>query len=114
MTAVSRDYILCPKSWHIQNADLGSSHCGSMEKNPTGIHEDIGLIPGLDQWVEGSQVAGSCGISPRLGSDPVVLWLLCRSAAITPIPPITWELPYATGAELKSKIIIIIIINKYK
>ena len=26
----------------------GSSHCGSAVKNPTNIHEDSGLIPGLD------------------------------------------------------------------
>ena len=25
------------------------SHCGSMVKSPTGIHEDAGLIPGLAQ-----------------------------------------------------------------
>ena len=26
---------------------LGSSHCGSTVMNPTSIHEDMGLIPGL-------------------------------------------------------------------
>ena len=30
---------------------LGDSHCGSVEMNPTGIHEDAGLIPGLTHWV---------------------------------------------------------------
>ena len=39
-----------------------SSHCGSAEVNPTRIHEDVGLIPGLAQWVR----------------DPVLLWLWCR------------------------------------
>ena len=29
-----------------------SSHCGSMETNPTSIHEDVGVIPGLAQWVK--------------------------------------------------------------
>ena len=30
-----------------------SSHYGSAEMNPTGIHEDVGSIPGLAQWVKG-------------------------------------------------------------
>ena len=29
-----------------------SSHCGSAELNLTSIHEDLGLIPGLTQWVK--------------------------------------------------------------
>jgi len=29
-----------------------SSHHGSVETNLTSIHEDVGLIPGLAQWVK--------------------------------------------------------------
>ena len=29
-----------------------SSHCGSVEINLTGIHEDAGLIPGLARWTK--------------------------------------------------------------
>ena len=31
--------------------DDGSSHCGSVV-NTTSIHEDVGLFPGLAQWVK--------------------------------------------------------------
>ena len=39
---------------HIQTLKhrFGSSHHGSAETNPTSIHEDTGLIPGLAQWVK--------------------------------------------------------------
>ena len=69
--------------------------------NPTSIHEDMGLIPGLAQWVKGLGVAVSCGIGHRLGSDPVLLGLWHRSAAAAPIRPLAWELPYALGVALK-------------
>ena len=35
-----------------QDLLLGSSHCGAVETNSTKIHKDVGLIPGLDQWVK--------------------------------------------------------------
>ena len=38
----------------------------------------------------------------------MLLWLWCRPAATAWIRPLAWESPYAMGAALKSKIIIII------
>ena len=61
---------------------LGSSRCGSGLTSPTSIHEDVDLISDLAQWVKGSGVALSCGISHRHSSDPALLWLWCRSAAV--------------------------------
>ena len=45
-------------------------------KNPTGISEDAGLIPGLAQRVK-------------------------DLAAAAPFQPLAWELPHATGVALK-------------
>ena len=52
---------------------------------------------------QGSSIALSCGIGLRHGSDPKLLWLWCRPAAVAPIPPLAWKLPNATGVALKRK-----------
>ena len=40
--------------WQVQfiSDEPGSSLCGAVETNPTGMHEDGGSFPGLDQWVK--------------------------------------------------------------
>ena len=45
----------------------------------------------------------SGGMGHRHGSDPVLLWLWCRPAAVAPTGRLAWELPYAAGMALKSK-----------
>ena len=43
----------------------------------------------------------SCGVGHRRGSDPALLWLWYRPAAIALIQPLAWGPPYAEGAALK-------------
>ena len=43
----------------------------------------------------------SYGVGYRRCSDPTLLWLCYRLAAIALIRPLAWELPYAVGAALK-------------
>ena len=45
----------------------------------------------------------SCGVGQRRGSDPTLLWLCHRPAAVAVIGPLAWEPPYATSVALKSK-----------
>ena len=56
-------------------------------KNPASIHEDVGSVPDLIQWVKGSGVAMSYGVGCSCGSDLVLLWLWCGPAAAALIPP---------------------------
>ena len=66
---------------------LGAPFVAQQLTNPSRIHEDVCSIPGLAQWVK----------------DLVLLWLWCRPAAVAPIQPLAWELPYAANAALNSK-----------
>ena len=46
----------------------------------------------------------SCGVGHRRDLDLALLWLWHSPAALALIRPLAWELPYAIGVALKSKI----------
>ena len=52
---------------------------------------------------QGSDIAVSCDVGCRHSSDPALLRLWCRLAAVAPIQPLAWEFPYATGCGPKNQ-----------
>ena len=65
--------------------------------NLPGISENTGFDPWPYSAVgEGSNVAVSCAVGQRHGSDPALLGLWHRPTAAAPMRPLVWELPYAT------------------
>ena len=74
----------------LQLKDIVSSHCGATEINMISIHEDVGLIPGIAQWV-GDLALAWCRWQTCI--DPALLWLYCSPAAAAPIQPLAWGLP---------------------
>ena len=71
--------------------------------NPTDIHEDTGFYQWPRSMGYGSGVAVSCGAGHRHGSDPELLWLWYRPAAVAPTRPLAWEPPNASCVVLGKK-----------
>ena len=66
---------------------IGVPTVAQQVKNLTSIHEHVGSIPGLTQWVK----------------NLAFLWLWCRPAAAALILPLAWDLPYAAVMHLKNQ-----------
>ena len=103
------------KPWEFNTVHLGQNHllrfrsfygsfcCGAAKTNLTRNLEVAGLIPELASVGQGSSTAMSCGVGHRHSSDPMLLWLWHRPAAIAPSWPLAWKPPYAMGVALKRK-----------
>ena len=52
---------------------------------------------------QGSDVAVRCSAGRRHSSDPTLLWLWSRPAAVAPAQSLAWKLPYVVGAAQKKK-----------
>ena len=62
--------------------------------------QSLASLSGLRIWL-----CHELGVGGRCGSDPGLLWLQRRLAAVAPIGPLAWKLPYAAGAaQIKKEI----------
>ena len=88
---------------HEIKRQTGSSHHGSVVTNLTSIHEDVGSILGLTQWIKDQALPWSWGVGCRRGWHLAWLCLWRRRAAAALIRPPAWETPYAMDEALNKR-----------
>ena len=72
--------------------------------NLTRTHEDVGLIPGLVQWVKDLALPQAAyTLQMQLRSDVAVAVAVAQAAAVAWIQPLAQEVQYAAGATFKKK-----------
>ena len=64
-------------SRHSEDEESRSARCGSVVMNPTSIHEDMGLIPDLAQWVEDLALPQGLWSSQARDLIPATICHLC-------------------------------------
>ena len=67
---------------------MGSSWSVLVVMNPARIHEDVGLIPGLTQWVKDPALPQAAVQVADVAWIWCWLWLWCRQAAAALIQPL--------------------------
>ena len=86
-----------------QKLQFGVLAVAQRKTNPTSIHEDTGSIPGLTQWVKGSGIPTSYGVSHRRGSDLVLLWRRLAEAAPIWRPSLETSICHRYGPKKQKK-----------
>ena len=111
MPSISENYYILIMIKNIQSLEFPFWYSGNeSEWYPWGC----GFNPWPCSVGQRSGIVVSCDVLFRQGSDPTLLWLGYRLAAVPLIWPLAWQFPYAVDVALKRKKKKIQISNKTK